>query len=164
MPVGPLFSIQCEDVEGPVDILLPHVLHITNDAETDLADMRIVHVVDSEAQFLPVSEITSTHISTRFEKGSLFGPVMKKIAAKFYPRNGLCIVFGPRNVMPECQIHVYIASNAKLALQTLKDQEAEDDYIRWDHDQCVLQSGETYRLEVSVRNGEDVTMLTNPES
>ena len=30
MPVGPLFSIQCEDVEGPVDILLPHVLHVTN--------------------------------------------------------------------------------------------------------------------------------------
>ncbi|XP_078577349.1 uncharacterized protein LOC144862587 [Branchiostoma floridae x Branchiostoma japonicum] len=163
MPVGPLFSIQCEDVEGPVDILLPHVLHVTIDTEADLADMRVVHVVGGDAHFLPVSEITLTHISTRFEKGSLFGPVMKKIAAKFYPRNGLCVVFGPRNVMPECQIHVYIASNALIALQTLEDLEALDDYIRWDQDQCALQSGETYRLDVSVRNGEDVTMPTNPE-
>ncbi|XP_078577674.1 uncharacterized protein LOC144862760 isoform X2 [Branchiostoma floridae x Branchiostoma japonicum] len=163
MPVGPLFSIQCEDVEGPVDILLPHVLHVTNDAEADLADMRVVHVVGGEIEFLPVSSITSNHICTRFEKGSLFGPVMKKIAAKFYPRNGLCVVFGPRNFLPECQVHVYIASNALVALQTLEDLEALDGYIRWDQDQCVLQSGETYRLEVSVRNGEELTMPTNPE-
>ncbi|XP_066304339.1 uncharacterized protein [Branchiostoma lanceolatum] len=164
MPVGPLFSIQCEDVEGPVDILLPHVLHLADATESpDVANMRIVHVVGGEVELLPVSEITATHIGTRFSKGSLFGPVMKKMVARFYPRNGLCVVFGPRNFMPECQIHVYIASNAMIALQTLQDLEALDDYIRWDQDQCVLQSGEAYRLEVSVRNGEEMKMPTNPE-
>ncbi|CAH1247170.1 MFHAS1 [Branchiostoma lanceolatum] len=166
MPVGPLFSIQCEDVEGPVDILLPHVLHLADRTAAEppeVANMRIVHVVGGEADLLPVSEITSTHVGTRFSKGSLFGPVMKKMVARFYPRNGLCVVFGPRNFMPECQIHVYIASNAMIALQTLQDLEALDDYIRWDQDQCVLQSGEAYRLEVSVRNGEEMKMPTNPE-
>eukprot|EP00058_Branchiostoma_floridae_P023273 XP_002608763.1 hypothetical protein BRAFLDRAFT_73982 [Branchiostoma floridae] len=33
MPVGQLFSIQCEDVEGPVDILLPHVLHLADNKD-----------------------------------------------------------------------------------------------------------------------------------
>ncbi|KAI8521039.1 hypothetical protein Bbelb_007930 [Branchiostoma belcheri] len=163
MAVGPLFSMQCEDVEGPVDILLPHVLYMTDDAELDVANLRVVHVVGGEVELLPVSEITSTHIGTRFKKGSQFGPVMKQIVARFYPRNGLCVVFGPRDFMPECQIHVYIASNALVALQTLQDLEALDGYIRWDQDQCVLQSGELYRLEVSVRNGEDMKMPTNPE-
>ncbi|CAH1247174.1 MFHAS1 [Branchiostoma lanceolatum] len=164
MPVGPLFSIQCENVEGPVDILLPHVLHLDDATEPpELANLRVVHVVVGEADLLPISEITPTHIGTRFRKGSLFGPVMKKIVASFYPRNGLCVVFGPRIFMPECQIHVYIASNAMIALQTLQELEALDDYIRWDQDQCVLQSGEAYRLEVSVRNGEEMKMPTNPE-
>ncbi|XP_035669551.1 uncharacterized protein LOC118411394 [Branchiostoma floridae] len=163
MPVGPLFSIQCEDVEGPVDILLPHVLHLTEDNEPDKERMRVVHVSGKDANLLPVSEVTSTHIVTRFQKGSLFGPVVEKLYGKLFARNGRCVVFAPISVTSEFQIHVYIASNAATALQCLESTEADDKYVKLDQEQCVLMPGHEYHLEVSVWNGGGDNLLTNPK-
>ncbi|XP_035669532.1 uncharacterized protein LOC118411382 [Branchiostoma floridae] len=163
MPVGPLFSIQCEDVEGPVDILLPHVLHLTKDNEPDIERMRVVHVARKEANLLPVSEVTSAHIVTRFQKGSLFGPVVEKAYGKLFGRNGRCVVFVPDCVTSEFQIHVYIASNAATALQCLESTEADDKYVKLDQEQCVLMQGHEYHLEVSVWNGGGDNLLTNPK-
>ncbi|XP_019639397.1 PREDICTED: uncharacterized protein LOC109481305 [Branchiostoma belcheri] len=164
MAVGPLFSIQCEDVEGPVDILLPHVLYLDEDNEPDKERMRVVHVAGNEANLLPVSEVTSTHIVTRFQKGSLFGPVVEKAYEKLFAKNGRCVVFAPDCVAPEFQIHVYIASNSKVALQSLESEEAENNYVKWDQEQCLLMSGHEYHLDVSVWNGNGGSLLTKPES
>ncbi|XP_078579797.1 uncharacterized protein LOC144863982 [Branchiostoma floridae x Branchiostoma japonicum] len=163
MPVGPLFSIQCEDVEGPVDILLPHVLYLTEGNEPDKECMRVVHVAGKEANLLPVSKVTSTHIATRFQKGSLFGPVVENVYGKLFGRNGRCVVFVPDCVTSEFQIHVYIASNAAVALQSLESTEADDKYVKLDQEQCVLMPGHEYQLEVSVWNGGGDNLMTNPK-
>ncbi|XP_078659973.1 uncharacterized protein LOC144904717 [Branchiostoma floridae x Branchiostoma belcheri] len=163
MAVGPLFSIQCEDVEGPVDILLPHVLHLIEGNEPDKERMRVVHVAGNEANLLPVSEVSSTHIVTRFQKGSLFGPVVEKAYEKLFAKNGRCVVFAPDCVASEFQIHVYIASNSKVALQSLESDEAENNYVKWDQEQCLLMSGHEYHLDVSVWNGDGGSLLTKPE-
>ncbi|KAI8521056.1 hypothetical protein Bbelb_008100 [Branchiostoma belcheri] len=163
MPLGPLFSIQFEDAEGPVDILLPHVLYLIEDNELDKGRLRVVHVAGNEANLLPVSEVTSTHIVTRFQRGSLFGPVVEKVYEKLFARDGRCVVFAPDRVASEFQIHIYIASNAKVALQCLESVEAEDDYVKLDQEQCVLMPGHEYHLQVSVWNGDGGSLLTSPK-
>ncbi|XP_019625504.1 PREDICTED: uncharacterized protein LOC109470861 [Branchiostoma belcheri] len=163
MAVGPLFSIQCEDVEGPVDILLPHVLHLDGDTVLNPDDIAIVHVAGETEELLTVSDISPTHLTTRFRKGSKFGPVVRKILGMDLRRNGLCVVFAPPNYPSVFQLHVYIISNVVLMVEYLQALEGRLGYSSWDPEQCVLKLGEEYRLEVTARNGAGVDVETRPE-
>eukprot|EP00058_Branchiostoma_floridae_P016480 XP_002601968.1 hypothetical protein BRAFLDRAFT_94539 [Branchiostoma floridae] len=162
MPVGPLFSIRCEDVEGPVDILLPHVLHLADATTLNTDDMAIVHVTGETKEPLTVSEISPTHLTTRFRKGSKFGPVVRTVLGMFLRRNGLCVVFAPSNFASVFQLHVYIISNAVLIVKYLKELERDFGYSSWDPEQCVLKLWEEYQLEVTAKNGADVDVQTRP--
>ncbi|KAI8482292.1 hypothetical protein Bbelb_399830 [Branchiostoma belcheri] len=162
MAVGPLFSIQCEDVEGPVDIQLPHVLHLDQNTVLDPNDIAIVHVAGETEELLTVSDISPTHLTTRFRKGSKFGPVVRKVLG-MDRRNGLCVVFAPPNFPSVFQLHVYIISNAVLIVKYLKELERDYGYSSWDPEQCVLKLGEEYHLEVTAKNGADVDVETRPE-
>eukprot|EP00058_Branchiostoma_floridae_P016446 XP_002601934.1 hypothetical protein BRAFLDRAFT_86418 [Branchiostoma floridae] len=160
IPVGPLFSIQCEDVEGPVDILLPHVLCLNQDTVPNPDALGIVHVTGETEELLTVSEISPTHLTTRFRKGSKFGPVVRTVLGMSLRRNGLCVVFAPANFTSVFQLHVYIISNVVLMVETL---EGKVGYSSWDPEQCVLKLGEEYQLEVTAKNGADVDVQTRPE-
>ncbi|XP_078694375.1 uncharacterized protein LOC144923587 [Branchiostoma floridae x Branchiostoma belcheri] len=162
MAVGPLFSIQCEDVEGPVDIELPHVLHLDQNKALDPDDIAIVHVVGETEELLTVSDISPTHLTTRFRKGSKFGPVVRKVLGMDL-RNGLCVVFAPPNFPSVFQLHVYIISNVVLMVEYLQTLEGKVGYSNWDPEQCVLRLGEEYHLEVTAKNGADVDVETRPE-
>ncbi|KAI8514053.1 hypothetical protein Bbelb_083770 [Branchiostoma belcheri] len=163
MPVGPLFSIQCEDVEGSVDIQLPHVLHLDQNTALNPDDIAIVHVVGETEELLTVSDITPTHLTTRFRKGSKFGPVVRKVLGMDLSRNGLCVVFAPPNFPSVFQLHVYIISNVVVMVEHLQNLEGKVGYSSWDPEQCVLKLGEEYRLEVTAKNGADVEVETRPE-
>ncbi|XP_078660015.1 uncharacterized protein LOC144904752 [Branchiostoma floridae x Branchiostoma belcheri] len=163
MAAGPLFSIQCEDVEGPVDILLPHVLHLDGGTGLNRDDIAIVHVAGETEELLTVSDISPTHLTTRFRKGSKFGPVVRSYLGMDLRRNGLCVVFAPPNFPSVFQLHVYIISNAVLIVKYLKELERDFGYSNWDPEQCVLKLGEEYRLEVTARNGAGVDVETRPE-
>eukprot|EP00058_Branchiostoma_floridae_P016441 XP_002601929.1 hypothetical protein BRAFLDRAFT_86413 [Branchiostoma floridae] len=163
MPVGPLFSIQCEDVEGPVDILLPHVLRLNQNTVLNPDAMAIVHVTGETEELLTVSKISPTHLTTRFRKGSKFGPVVRTVLGMSLRRNGLCVVFAPANFASVFQLHVYIISNAVLIVKYLKELEKDFGYSSWDPEQCVLKLGEEYQLEVTAKNGADVDVQTRPE-
>ncbi|KAI8484858.1 hypothetical protein Bbelb_374550 [Branchiostoma belcheri] len=163
MAAGPLFSIQCEDVEGPVDILLPHVLHLDGGTGLNRDDIAIVHVAGEAEELLTVSDISPTHLTTRFRKGSKFGPVVRSYLGMDLRRNGLCVVFAPPNFPSVFQLHVYIISNAVLIVKYLKELERDFGYSNWDPEQCVLKLGEEYRLEVTARNGAGVDVETRPE-
>ncbi|KAI8514051.1 hypothetical protein Bbelb_083750, partial [Branchiostoma belcheri] len=163
MAVGPLFSIQCEDVEGPMDIQLPHVLHLDQNTVLDPNDIAIVHVVGETEELLTVSDISPTHLTTRFRKGSKFGPVVRKVLGMDLSRNGLCVVFAPPNFPSVFQLHVYIISNVVLMVEHLQNLEGKVGYSSWDPEQCVLKLGEEYRLEVTAKNGADVDVETRPE-
>ncbi|XP_078660016.1 uncharacterized protein LOC144904753 [Branchiostoma floridae x Branchiostoma belcheri] len=163
MAAGPLFSIQCEDVEGPVDILLPHVLHLDGNTALNPDDIAIVHVAGETEELLTVSDISPTHLTTRFRKGSKFGPVVRSYLGMDLRRNGLCVVFAPPNFPSVFQLHVYIISNAVLIVKYLKELERDFGYSNWDPEQCVLKLGEEYRLEVTARNGAGVDVETRPE-
>ncbi|XP_078576568.1 uncharacterized protein LOC144862151 [Branchiostoma floridae x Branchiostoma japonicum] len=163
MPVGPLFSIKCEDVEGPVDIQLPHVLHLDQNTALTTDDMGIVHVTGETEELLTVSEISPTHLTTRFRKGSKFGPVVRTVLGMSLRRNGLCVVFAPANFTSVFQLHVYIISNAVLIVKYLKELERDFGYSSWDPEQCALKLGEEYQLEVTAKNGADVDVQTRPE-
>ncbi|XP_066304387.1 uncharacterized protein [Branchiostoma lanceolatum] len=163
MPVGPLFSIQCEVVEGPVDILLPHVLHLDEDTALSPDDLAIVHVAGETEELLTVSDISPSHLTTRFRKGSKFGPVVRTVLGMDLRRNGLCVVFAPANFASVFQLHVYIISNVVLMVEYLQQLEGKVGYSSWDPEQCVLKLGEEYHLEVTAKNGADVDVLTRPE-
>ncbi|CAH1247172.1 MFHAS1 [Branchiostoma lanceolatum] len=163
MPVGPLFSIRCEDVEGPVDILLPHVLYLDNATALSPGDLAIVHVAGETEELLTVSDISPSHLTTRFRKGSKFGPVVRTVLGMDLRRNGLCVVFAPANFASVFQLHVYIISNAILIVKHLKELERDFGYSSWDPEQCVLKLGEEYHLDVTAKNGADVDVLTRPE-
>ncbi|XP_078604923.1 uncharacterized protein LOC144878333 [Branchiostoma floridae x Branchiostoma japonicum] len=113
MPVGPLFSIQCEDVEGPVDILLPHVLHLTGNMEVTREDLQVVHVVGDSVELLTVTELTYTHAVTRFKKGSLFGVVGRTQKVSSVSRNCLVMTFRSLDGSDISTLKVYIVSNTK---------------------------------------------------
>ncbi|XP_078660014.1 uncharacterized protein LOC144904751 [Branchiostoma floridae x Branchiostoma belcheri] len=163
MAAGPLFSIQCEDVEGPVDILLPHVLHQDGGTVLNPDDIAIVHVAGEAEELLTVSDISPTHLTTRFRKGSKFGPVVRSYLGMDLRRNGLCVVFAPPNFPSVFQLHVYIISNVVLMVEYLQKLEGKVGYSSWDPEQCVLKLGEEYRLEVTARNGAGVDVETRPE-
>ncbi|CAH1261695.1 MFHAS1 [Branchiostoma lanceolatum] len=117
-PVGPLFSIQCKDVEGPVDILLPHVLHLVEGEGEKLTpeDLRVVHVVGNSSELLPVTELTPSHAVIRFKKGSKFGVVGR---TEKVLRNGLLVAFACVDDSDISRLKVYIVSNAKIIRKCL---------------------------------------------
>eukprot|EP00058_Branchiostoma_floridae_P016482 XP_002601970.1 hypothetical protein BRAFLDRAFT_94541 [Branchiostoma floridae] len=119
MPLGPLFSIQCEDVEGPVDILLPHVLCLTDVSELTPADIQVVHVVGDSPELLPVTELTPSHAVTRFKKGSLFGVVGRTAKVLGISRNGLLTAFAAVNDSDISTLKVYIVSNTTIMHECL---------------------------------------------
>ncbi|KAI8492988.1 hypothetical protein Bbelb_289920 [Branchiostoma belcheri] len=153
-PVGPMFSIKCEEMEGPVDILLPHVLHLSeNEASAiNTEDFKVVHIVEGTAELLSTTEVTTNHVITRFKKGSVFGPIMRLSGlGNDYPINGLCVVFVPVNLNPEFQLRVYMMSNAKHIVEELKTTEKEQGYKKLDQEPCVLQTGKNYTMDVTVQ-------------
>eukprot|EP00058_Branchiostoma_floridae_P016444 XP_002601932.1 hypothetical protein BRAFLDRAFT_86416 [Branchiostoma floridae] len=119
MPVGPLFSIQCEDVEGPVDILLPHVLCLADATELSPEDLQAVHVVGDSPELLPVTELTPSHAVTRFKKGSLFGVVGRTEKVLGISRNGLLAAFAAVDDSDISTLKVYIVSNTTIMHECL---------------------------------------------
>eukprot|EP00058_Branchiostoma_floridae_P024930 XP_002610420.1 hypothetical protein BRAFLDRAFT_72355 [Branchiostoma floridae] len=119
MPVGPLFSIQCEDVEGPVDILLPHVLGLADATELTTEDLQVVHVVGDSPELLPVTELTPSHAVTRFKKGSLFGVVGRTEKVLSITRRGLLAAFACVDDSDISKLKVYIVSNTRTMQECL---------------------------------------------
>ncbi|XP_078679520.1 uncharacterized protein LOC144915148 [Branchiostoma floridae x Branchiostoma belcheri] len=163
MAVGPLFSIQCEDVEGPVDILLPHVLHLADATELTLDDLQVVHVVGDTAELLPVIELTPSHAVIRFKKGSLFGVVAKTNKALSVSRNGLLMAFVCLENPYMSRLKVYIVSNTMIMQENLKKYEKDWRFEPFDYTTCHLRPGDVYYLEGSVTNGEDMSVSSSPQ-
>ncbi|XP_019630212.1 PREDICTED: uncharacterized protein LOC109474361 isoform X2 [Branchiostoma belcheri] len=164
-PVGPMFSIKCEEMEGPVDILLPHVLHLSeNEASAiNTEDFKVVHIVEGTAELLSTTEVTTTHVITRFKKGSVFGPIMRSDHGKDYPTNGLFVVFAPVNLSPKCQIHVYMMSNAVHIVEYLATIEEKDGYKKWDQEAYMLQTGKNYTMDVILGENGNVPIRADPQ-
>ncbi|CAH1247171.1 MFHAS1 [Branchiostoma lanceolatum] len=163
MPVGPLFSIQCEDVEGPVDILLPHVLHLADATELTPEDIQVVHVVGNSPELLPVTELTPSHAVTRFKKGSLFGVVGRTEKTLSVSRNGLLMVFASMKDYEISKLKVYIVSNTRIMKETLKKDERDWKFEPRDSRTCDLCPGALYHLEGSVSNGRDMFVSSSPK-
>ncbi|XP_078577350.1 uncharacterized protein LOC144862588 [Branchiostoma floridae x Branchiostoma japonicum] len=163
MPVGPLFSIQCEDVEGPVDILLPHVLCLTDAIELTLEDIQVVHVVGDSPELLPVTELTPSHAVTRFKKGSLFGVVGRTEKVLSISRNGLLTAFAFVDDSDISRLKVYIVSNTRIMQETLEKDENKRNFALCDSTTCHLYPGVVYHLEGSVTNGRDTFVSSSPQ-
>ncbi|XP_078681742.1 uncharacterized protein LOC144916490 [Branchiostoma floridae x Branchiostoma belcheri] len=162
MPVGPLFSIQCEDVEGPVDILLPHVLHLT---ETGLTpeDLQVVHVVGDSVELLTATELTPSHAVTRFKKGSLFGLVGRTEKVLSVSRNGLLMAFASSEDFEISKLKVYIVSNTRIMKETLRNDEMDWKFEPCDSTTCELCPGAIYHLKGSVSNGRELFVSSSPQ-
>ncbi|XP_035674603.1 uncharacterized protein LOC118414573 isoform X1 [Branchiostoma floridae] len=161
MPVGPLFSIQCEDVEGPVDLLLPHVL--ADITEVTRQDLHVVHVVGNSPELLPVTKLTSSHAVTRFKKGSDFGLAGKKEKVRSVSRKGLFTAFRSLESSGISILNVYIVSNDRTVQATI-----EQDETKWHSSHCHtmpchLYQGRKYYLKGVVTNGGDVSVSVKPE-
>ncbi|CAH1247173.1 MFHAS1 [Branchiostoma lanceolatum] len=163
MPVGPLFSIQCEDVEGPVDILLPHVLHLDDATELTPEDTQVVHVVRNSPELLPVTELTPSHAVTRFEKGSLFGVVGRTEKVLGISRNGLLTAFACEDDSDISRLKVYIVSNTRIMQETLAQDSEKLNFSLRDYKTCRLCPGDIYYLEGSVTNGRDTFVSSSPQ-
>ncbi|XP_078681713.1 uncharacterized protein LOC144916462 [Branchiostoma floridae x Branchiostoma belcheri] len=163
MPVGPLFSIQCENVEGPVDILLPHVLHLTEDTEITKDDLQVVHVVGDCLELLPVTELTTSHAVTRFKKGSKFGVVGKREKASSVSRNCLLMAFRSSDDSDLSTLKVYIVSNTKEMKENLKEDEKEWNFQPYVFKTCHLTPGNSYYLRGSVTNGRHEKVKISPK-
>ncbi|XP_078660012.1 uncharacterized protein LOC144904750 [Branchiostoma floridae x Branchiostoma belcheri] len=163
MPVGPLFSIQCEDVEGPVDILLPHVLHLADATGLTAEDLQVVHVVGDSAELLPVTELTPSHAVTRFKKGSLFGLVGRTEKVLSVSRNGLLMAFASLEDFEISKLKVYIVSNTATVQEAIEKNENKWNFAPRDYKTCQLKPGELYHLEGTVTNGEDMFLSSSPE-
>ncbi|XP_035670224.1 uncharacterized protein LOC118411842 [Branchiostoma floridae] len=163
MPVGPLFSIQCEDVEGPVDILLPHVLCLADATELTTEDLQVVHVVGDSPELLPVTELTPSHAVTRFKKGSLFGVVGRTEKVLGISRNGLLTAFACEDDSDISMLKVYIVSNTRIMKETIAEDEEKLHFSLRDYKTCRLCPGDTYYLEGSVTNGRDTFVSSSPE-
>ncbi|XP_078579531.1 uncharacterized protein LOC144863827 [Branchiostoma floridae x Branchiostoma japonicum] len=163
MPVGPLFSIQCEDVEGPVDILLPHVLCLTDATELTPEDLQVVHVVGDSPELLPVTELTPSHAVTRFKKGSLFGVVGRTAKVRCISRNGLLTAFAAVNDSDISMLKVYIVSNTTIMHEALQKNEKGWNFAPCDYRTCELKPGAVYYLEGSITNGRDMFVSSSPQ-
>ncbi|XP_066304386.1 uncharacterized protein [Branchiostoma lanceolatum] len=163
MPVGPLFSIQCEDVEGPVDILLPHVLHLDDATELTPEDVQVVHVVGNSPELLPVTDLTPSQAVTRFKKGSLFGVVGRTEKALSVSRNGLLMAFSSMEDYGISKLKVYIVSNTRIMKETLKQDEGDWKFKPSDSKTCELCPGALYHLKGSVSNGRDMFVPSSPK-
>ncbi|XP_078589129.1 uncharacterized protein LOC144869582 isoform X2 [Branchiostoma floridae x Branchiostoma japonicum] len=163
MPVGPLFSIRCEDVEGPVDLLLPQVLHLADETEITTEDLRVVHVVGDSPELLPVTELTSSHAVTRFKKGSKFGVVGKKDKVSSVSTDGLLTAFRSIEDSDLSILNVYIVSNVRSVQETIEQDENKWGSTHCHTEPCQLQQGGRYCLEGKVTNGEDICVSTSPQ-
>ncbi|XP_035677312.1 uncharacterized protein LOC118416329 [Branchiostoma floridae] len=165
MPVGQLFSILCEDVEGSVDILLPHVLHLADNTEITRESLQVVHVVGDSVELLPVTELTSSHAVTRFKKGSLFGVVGRTEEVNSVSRSCLLMAFRSLEDSDLSQLKVYIVSNTKEMKDTLKEDERDWNFVPCDFKTCLLNPGDICCLKGIVKSGEDtvVTVDISPE-
>ncbi|XP_078681325.1 uncharacterized protein LOC144916166 [Branchiostoma floridae x Branchiostoma belcheri] len=163
MPVGPLFSIQCEDVEGPVDILLPHVLHLADATGLASEDLQVVHVVGDSTELLPVTELTPSHAVTRFKKGSLFGLVGRTEKVLGISRNGLLTAFACVDDSEVSRMKVYIVSNTRIMQEILEKDENKRNFALCDSTTCHLCPGVVYHLEGSVTNGRHMFMSSSPQ-
>eukprot|EP00058_Branchiostoma_floridae_P022607 XP_002608097.1 hypothetical protein BRAFLDRAFT_91425 [Branchiostoma floridae] len=163
MPVGPLLSIQCVDVEGPVDLLLPHVMHLANETEITTEDLRVVHVVGDSPELLPVTELTSSHAVTRFKKGSKFGVVGKKDKVSSVSTDGLLTAFRSIEDSDLSILNVYIVSNVRSVQETIEQDENKWGSTHCHTEPCQLQQGGRYCLEGKVTNGEDICVSTSPQ-
>ncbi|XP_066304255.1 uncharacterized protein [Branchiostoma lanceolatum] len=163
MPVGPLFSIQCEDVEGPVDILLPHVLHLDDATGLTPEDVQVVHVVGNSPELLPVTELTPSHAMTRFKKGSLFGVVGRTEKALSVSRNGLLMAFSLVDDTDISRLKVYIVSNTTIMQEAIEKNEKRWNFTPCDCKTCQLKPGDVYFLEGSVTNGRDMFLSSSPQ-
>ncbi|XP_078660011.1 uncharacterized protein LOC144904749 [Branchiostoma floridae x Branchiostoma belcheri] len=163
MPVGPLFSIQCEDVEGPVDILLPHVLHLADATGLATEDLQVVHVVGDSAELLPVTELTPSHAVTRFKKGSLFGLVGRTEKVLGISRNGLLTAFACVDDSNISKLKVYIVSNTRIMQEILEKDENKWNFAPCDYKTCQLKPGEVYYLQGSVANGDNMFVSSSPQ-
>eukprot|EP00058_Branchiostoma_floridae_P002993 XP_002588481.1 hypothetical protein BRAFLDRAFT_117008 [Branchiostoma floridae] len=119
MPVGPLFSIQCEDVKVSVDILLPHVLHLAEGSEITREDLRVIHVVGDFQELLLVTELTNSHAVTRFKKGSDWGLVGRTEKVSNVVRSGLLMSFRSLEDSDLSLLKVYIVSNCRAVKEFL---------------------------------------------
>ncbi|KAI8495096.1 hypothetical protein Bbelb_270820 [Branchiostoma belcheri] len=163
MAVGPLFSIQCEDVEGPVDILLPHVLHLAEDTEITREDLKVVHVVGDSPELLPVTELTPSHAVTRFKKGSKFGVVGKKDKVWSVSRDCLLMAFRYSDDSDISTLKVYIVSNTKEMKQNLQENEEEWNFELCDFKTCQLAPGDAFYMKGTVTNGTSKEVKISPK-
>ncbi|KAI8484861.1 hypothetical protein Bbelb_374580 [Branchiostoma belcheri] len=163
MAVGPLFSILCGDVEGPVDILLPHVLHLADATGLTAEDLQVVHVVGDSVELLPVTELTPSHAVTRFKKGSLFGLVGRTEKVLGISRNGLLTAFACEDGSEVSRMKVFIVSNTRIMQETLAEDAEKLNFSLRDYKTCRLCAGATYYLEGSVTNGRDMFVSSSPE-
>ncbi|XP_078578775.1 uncharacterized protein LOC144863467 isoform X2 [Branchiostoma floridae x Branchiostoma japonicum] len=163
MPVGPLFSIQCEDVEGPVDILLPHVLCLADATDLKPEDIQVVHVVGDSPELLSVTELTPSHAVTRFKKGSLFGVVGRTEKVLGISRNGLLTAFAAVDDSDISTLKVYIVSNTSIMHEALEKNEKRWNFAPCDYRTCELKPGAVYYLEGSITNGRDMFMSSSPQ-
>eukprot|EP00058_Branchiostoma_floridae_P016669 XP_002602157.1 hypothetical protein BRAFLDRAFT_97971 [Branchiostoma floridae] len=163
MPVGQLFSILCEDVEGSVDILLPHVLHLADNTEITRESLQVVHVVGDSVELLPVTELTSSHAVTRFKKGSLFGVVGRTEEVNSVPRRYLLMAFRSLQDSDRPELKIYIVSNTKEMKETLKEDEKEWNFEPCDFRTCILNLGDICCLEGTVTSAVDKVVNISPE-
>ncbi|XP_078576497.1 uncharacterized protein LOC144862102 isoform X1 [Branchiostoma floridae x Branchiostoma japonicum] len=162
MPVGPLFSIQCDDVEGPVDILLPHVLCLADATELNPEDIQVVHVVGDSTELLPVTELTPSHAVTRFKKGSLFGVVGRTEKVLGISRNGLLTAFACVDDSNVSRLKVYIVSNTRIMQETLAEEAEKLKFSLRDYKTCQLSIGTIYHLKGSVLNSRAMSVSPSP--
>ncbi|XP_035660379.1 uncharacterized protein LOC118405086 [Branchiostoma floridae] len=163
MPVGPLVSIQCEDVEGPVDILLPHVLHLADNKVVTREDLQVVHVVGDSIELLPVTELTSSHAVTRFKKGSLFGVVGRTTKVFSVSRNCLLMAFRSLDDSDLSTLKAYIVSNTKDIKETITEDAKVEKFEPCGYKTCHLNPGDFYYLEGSVTNGGSEMVTISPK-
>ncbi|KAI8506488.1 hypothetical protein Bbelb_159150 [Branchiostoma belcheri] len=159
VPVGPPFSIHCDVSDDmPVDILLPHILHLSKDDVMKITEeeAKVVHVTDKKEELLP-AVITPTHLIFRHRKGSLVWSVIAKLLGRTFPRKGLFAMFRSPWTSYRVNMKVFIVSNTKGVIKTLqdaiKDLCGEHAFSLLDSRACVLMSGQTYCLHVAVENG-----------
>ncbi|XP_078619445.1 uncharacterized protein LOC144886615 [Branchiostoma floridae x Branchiostoma japonicum] len=160
MPVGPVFNIQSDVPEdGPVELLLPHILDLTDYCMMDIPaeEAKVVHITDQKEELLPCV-ITPTHSIFRRCKGSWVFIVLRRILGLEIPRKGLFAMFKSSWASYGVDVKAFIVSNTKGMIKTLQSdledlcQEGQTYSLLYSRP-CTVMPEQTYCLHATVENG-----------
>ncbi|XP_035664543.1 uncharacterized protein LOC118408036 [Branchiostoma floridae] len=169
MPVGPVFNIQSDVPEdGPVELLLPHILDLSDYNITDIPEeeAKVVHIADKKEELLPCV-ITPTHSIFRRCKGTWVFSAVKRALGLEAPRKGLFAMFKSSWASYGVDVKAFIVSNTKGMIKTLQDDlgdlcEEGKTFSLLSSKACTVMPEQTYCLHATVENGNMVAHDPEP--